>query len=437
MIDRFHRLSLVSGSINEFLFWEAIFLGSQKRLMRGIFSSERVDGNQSRIQIDLGSNQSMRPVLIHKQAMAQNAYPALLACAAQKDDTAVRMSLKIESPRSGKRPACGCPLYAAAQMTAVGRNVSSRLNLQGSQRLVMKSLPDFCLLAGIEALDGSLKAGFPWRRKDWGHPQAQTKPGDPPDGIWKMVGSLKAGVVVELHTNRKAKYSPMLSEGVNDFGSRYAGIWPRGYQAAMERDTVEDIHMGAAFDHQVFDHIEAVKFAVSLGHISQVPAGRRRLMTNPASAIKNSPALQDPPNSASGGRVRHATTKQLSMNCRSAIFTQVAHLFKLAANHQHKVLGSPIGMLNSMRYRRPVIPHHLIERLIPGSPYPIMNSSEPEMVEPCCFTHRGPLTDSNHHSLLPFDQRAFLATFNLPGVSFCNTVNNTFLTVKCSGGYGN
>ncbi|MEE9145021.1 MAG: hypothetical protein V3U06_09680 [Candidatus Binatia bacterium] len=83
----------------------------QKRLIRGIFSSERVNRNQSGIQIDLGSNQSMRPVLIHQQAMAQNAYPALLACAAQKDDMAVRMSLKIESPRSGEGSiATGTPL---------------------------------------------------------------------------------------------------------------------------------------------------------------------------------------------------------------------------------------------------------------------------------------------------------------------------------------
>ncbi len=39
MIDRFYRFFLVSGSINEFPFWEAIFLGSQKLLTQGVFPS--------------------------------------------------------------------------------------------------------------------------------------------------------------------------------------------------------------------------------------------------------------------------------------------------------------------------------------------------------------------------------------------------------------
>lgn len=68
MVNRFHKLSLVSGSINEFPLWEAIFHGFKNRLMQGIFPSERVEGNQSGIQIDFASSQPMKPVFIDQRA---------------------------------------------------------------------------------------------------------------------------------------------------------------------------------------------------------------------------------------------------------------------------------------------------------------------------------------------------------------------------------
>lgn len=57
LVNRFYKLSLVSGSINEFPLWEAIIHGFKKRLMQGTFPSERVEGNQSGIQIDFASCQ--------------------------------------------------------------------------------------------------------------------------------------------------------------------------------------------------------------------------------------------------------------------------------------------------------------------------------------------------------------------------------------------
>jgi len=71
MVNKIHQLRLIFGSINELPLGESIFHRLQKQLTQGVFSSERVEGNPLVIQIDLRSNQTMRPVFIHQEDMPQ------------------------------------------------------------------------------------------------------------------------------------------------------------------------------------------------------------------------------------------------------------------------------------------------------------------------------------------------------------------------------
>jgi hypothetical protein len=111
------------------------------------------------------------------------------------------------------------------------------------------------------------------------------------------------------------------------------------------------------------------------GYVWQVPAGRRRRMAQAAATIESAPPLEDPAHGANGGRMRYATTEQLSMDRRSAVLAQDTVFFKLAANREHKVFHGPIGTSNEVGHRRAVVPVHLTERLISSPLNPVMNGT--------------------------------------------------------------
>jgi hypothetical protein len=125
------------------------------------------------------------------------------------------------------------------------------------------------------------------------------------------------------------------------------------------------------------------------------------------------------------------------MDRRSAVFTKHATFPELTANAQHKVLNCPIGSLNSVRQRWPIIPVNLVERPIFGTLHPQVNGCNSTTVPSRYFTDRGPLANSNDHSSSLISQRPFLPTSNLPGVSFCSTVKHGSLDANCSGGSDN
>jgi hypothetical protein len=96
-------------------------------------------------------------------------------------------------------------------------------------------------------------------------------------------------------------------------------------------------------------------------------------MAKSAAVIKNTTPFQDSANGADGGRMGYATAKQVSMDCRGTVFTQVARFFKLAADHQHEVLNRLIGTSNEMSHVWAIIPVNLLERVISCMMNPMMN----------------------------------------------------------------
>jgi hypothetical protein len=144
-------------------------------------------------------------------------------------------------------------------------------------------------------------------------------------------------------------------------------------------------------------------------------------------------------NTADGTHRRYwpkASAKQLPVDGRSAVFTKHTGFPELTANRQHKILNCPIGPLNFVRQRWPIIPVNFAQRPISGAPKPQVNGCDSTTVASRYFTDRGSLANSKDHRPSLNSQRAFLATSNLPGVSFCRTVNHRAVATNCSGGCG-
>lgn len=158
--------------------------------------------------------------------------------------------------------------------------------------------------------------------------------------------SLEAGVIVELGVSRKATTTPVLAHSRNDLGGGDVSIRPACDQTSMERDRSEDIDVNAALNHQVFNHIEAIKLAGSFGHLRKIPAGNRRSLANPSATIQSTAPFDNPADGTYRRYWPNASAKQLPVDGRSAVFAKHTGFPEFAANSQHKILNCPIGPLD-------------------------------------------------------------------------------------------
>jgi len=427
--------SLALGPIFKSPCWQLIFDRAKKWLRCRFSSSQRIEVNGPRVQVDLSSDQTMRPVFVHRKAMPQETNPSLLISPAQENNVAVRACLEVQLPAIGKRLSCWSLLDATSESVAVSSHVPGRLCLHGRQRVIMKALPDFSLPAGVVAFDCRLKAGFLNSGEDGDNFQAEAKSHDTANGVPKLMSSLETGVVIELSVSRKPKDAPMVGEGFHSTSGCDGGIGPRGHQSTVEGYSIKDLHINAAFDHEALNNIEAVEFTSPLRHVRQIPAWRWWLMTKTAAAIQSAPTFQNAPDCANRGNADNATLEQLTTDRQSAILAQGAGYFKLVANRQHQLLHGRISTLNPARDRRPISPVHFIQGLISSAFKPSFNRSEPDLIEPSHFTDRSALANSTNQRRSSIRQAAFLPIFTLQQ-RFCSTLNNATSIAKCSGGYG-
>src|SRR6266498_2086193 len=403
-------------------FWQLIIDGSKKWLGSGFSSSQRIESDRSTIQVNLSSDQTMRPVFIHGKSMSQKSNFSLLISPAQKNKATSRVCLEVQLPVIGKGSSCGGLFDATAQSSPVRSYVLDRLRLDRTQTVVMEALPYFGLPTAIKAFDGSLKASLLDRSKNRGDVKAEAKSHDATDRIAKLMGPLEPGVVIELSISGKPENPPMLSKCFHSASGCDGGIRPRSNQSTVEGNSIKDLYVNSAFDHQAFNHIKAVEFTSPLCYLGQIPTWRWRPMTNTATAIQSAAPFQDAANGAQGGNADNATVEQFSADHQSTILAQSTRFFKFAANCQHSFLHSRTRALNCVRDRRPIGPVHLIEGFISSPFNPPFNRSEPHTIKPCDFTPRSTLPNRRDQSPASIRHRTFLSILT-PQQRFCRTLN--------------
>src|SRR6266508_3895536 len=403
-------------------FRQLIIDGSKKWLGSGFSSSQRIETDRSTIQVNLSSDQTMRPVFIHGKAMSQKSNFSLLVSPAQKNKATSRVCLEVQLPVIGKGSSCGGLFDATAQSSPVRSYVLDRLRLDRTQTVVMEALPYFGLPTAIKAFDGSLKASLLDRSKNRGDVKAEAKSHDATDRIAKLMGPLEPGVVIELSISGKPENPPMLSKCFHSASGCDGGIRPRSNQSTVEGNSIKDLYVNSAFDHQAFNHIKAVEFTSPLCYLGQIPTWRWRPMTNTATAIQSAAPFQDAANGAQGGNADNATVEQFSADRQSTILAQSTRFFKFAANCQHPFLHSRTRALNCVRDRRPIGPVHLIEGFISSPFNPPFNRSEPHTIKPCDFTSRSTLPNRRDQSPASIRHRTFLSILT-PQQRFCRTLS--------------
>ena len=345
-----------------------------------ITSSEGVEADEVGVQVDLTSDESVRPKRIEREVVTEEIERAGLIGAAQEDDLAAGMERQIRLPRLREGRSWRGSVDSKSSTGTAGLDVLGGLDLEGEQRVVLEARPDLGLPAAVIAFDGGLEARLARRGKDRDDPESEAESDDAADGVGVLVGALKAGVVVELGIGGQAHVLPVGQQGLESFPSGDEGSGPRLHQTAMERDGVEDFDIDSAANDKAGDDIEAIQFDVSLGHLRQIPASRRSGMPDSSTPIQGASPQQDPSDRANRRQRTVALFQQLTTDRRIAELSQGTGVLEPLASSENDLFdrgGYPVGW--PVRARRAITPLDAVQSL-PGSPgNPSLNGRTTDM----------------------------------------------------------
>ena len=220
---------------------QVIGMLTEQRLMRRLGPAERVDADPVRVQKDFRSNQTANPVRGRQVGPSQQFDDAAIVGASQVDDAADRMGLQIERPRGRKDASFRSGVRARSVTTSSGGDIAFGTRLKFLESGGIEALDDLALPESVERFDGGLEAGLARRREDGSDAQSEAKADDASEGIGKIMGPLKARVVVELSVGRQAVLSPTLQQSLEDEVGGDVETRPGIDEPAVKGDGVEGV----------------------------------------------------------------------------------------------------------------------------------------------------------------------------------------------------
>jgi hypothetical protein len=303
---------------------QVIGMLTEQRLMRRLGPAERVDADPVRVQKDVGSDQSTDPMRRRQVGTSQQFDDAAIVGASQVDDAADGMGLQIERPRGRKNASCRSGVRARRVTTPSGGDVTFGASLKFLEGGGAEALDDLALPESVERFDGGLEAGLARRREDGSDAQSEAKADDASHGIGKIMGALKARVVVELSVGGQAVLTPMGEESLEDEVGGDVLTWPGIDETAMKRNGIEAVSVSIVLERDGFHDVEGVELDAAIGEIGKIPSGRRSRTAHASSSIENAVAGEDAADGSDGGKGRNALFLEMAMNGLIAEFAEIA-----------------------------------------------------------------------------------------------------------------
>ena len=137
-----------------------VFRNSEKLMNIRLASTKAIKQDSVFRQIDLGSNQFMRPGTLHVPTMAHDIKTLLVSRATNEYHLALRSLRVIQLPVLRNQPAYRRRHQSFIVFFIHCLNVKLRLPLNGTQIFKMKTLPNTSFPSTIETFNGRLKARF-------------------------------------------------------------------------------------------------------------------------------------------------------------------------------------------------------------------------------------------------------------------------------------
>lgn len=309
-------------------------------------SAKSEELNRALEEIDIRAHEAMSPALRNQPASAKNLDRSLVVRAPEVHDPTARVCLEIQLPAPREDPPRWRGLEAYRGAPPIGRDVPIRTRAEGLEALVVEATPDLRLPASVEALDRGLGPRLPWRSEDGRDAERQAEAGHAANAVLELVGSLEPGVVVELGILGQADFAPVLNETLHDGDRADRRSRPRSHETTVKRDRVQHFDIGAAFDDETLDDIEAIQLGGSTDHLGQVPTTWRSGTPHAQSSVERATTLENAPDCRPRGERVGAANFELLPNGVRPKLAKVAGLSEFSTNRQHEFLDvrrHPVG----------------------------------------------------------------------------------------------
>ena len=370
-------------------------------------------------EVHFAPNQPVGPQRINIEAMAEQADGSTIIGASKINQFAVRKRCFFSPvPPWRKAVASRSCLDTRSRAQTMGLDVATGSGLEIRKRVVVEAVPDFCLPAGIEALDGCLKASLQWRSKHRSHLKAQAEADDSTDGVGKLVGSLEKRVIVKLSEARQSKSAPVLGKSCHHGGGADCIHWPGDHQTPVQRDAIEHPDLSSTFDDEPFHNVEAVKLQTSRSDFWQVPTWRWWRAAHSLLSIQGPSALQDAADGAYRGRIGQPLCQPLALDGCGTELPQIALRAQLMAKAQYQIFPKSFRTTRMMGHARTIAPVNLIELTTLGASYPSPYGRKAHSKLSSDRPHRGSAVNSFYHGLSLRFPKAFLPMLGTPKMVF-------------------
>lgn len=345
----------------------------EQRLIVGCSPSESEKLDRVVVEIDFGTDESMYPVGIDGERMSQDVYIASVVGASEVNDPPAWCCLQIQFPSFRNLSSGGCGFDPGGIPFSGGSDVFFGSLSETPDLGVLESRPDLCLPAAIETLDGRLKAGLVGDDEDGRNLQIQAHSYDSSNGVEILTGARETVVVVELSVGWQPGSAPMLEQG---FDNRLGGdstFGPGAREASVQGNPSKNRQMGTTTNRQSFDGVERVEFGHGVGDVWKIPTFGRCGPANSLAAIQDAMPFENTPNRAYARQSLDPLVLQVSMDCMSPIFSEIALFLEPLSCTQDTSLDGCFGALGAIGSAGTVFPVDPIQSLSLGTSTPVLN----------------------------------------------------------------
>ncbi len=168
--------AITSRSLVEALSGKHIRRLLQERLRGWLSSSERVEPDRVRVEIDLAADEALGPQGVNGEGAPEQLDTPALRRAPDEDDHALGMGLQIRLPLAGEGAPRRGRLDPLRSTAAKGLDVALGTLLKGGKGIVVEPRPHLRLPSPVEVFDGSLEPALAGRDEHGGDGQPQTGP---------------------------------------------------------------------------------------------------------------------------------------------------------------------------------------------------------------------------------------------------------------------
>jgi hypothetical protein len=373
---------------------------TEQRLVRGLGSAKRVDADLIRVQKDFRSNQTANPVRGRQVGPSQQFDDAAIVGASQVDDAAHGMGLQIERPRGREDASIRSGVGSGSVATASGGDVSFGACLKLLEGSGGEALDDLALPESVEGFDGGLEAGLSRRREDGSDAQSEAKTDDASDRIGKIMGSLKAGVVVELGVSGQAVLPPMGQQSLQDEVGGDVETRPGIDETAMEGDGVEGMSVSIVLERDGFDDVEGIELDAAIDEIGEIPSGGRGRSAHASAPVENAVACEDATDGSDGRERRDALLLEMAMDGLIAEFAEIAVQPEMRPCVEDSCFDIGGNASSSTRDAEPVVEIDAIESLRSSASDPTLHGSQGDPEASCDLT-KGDCATREANDFLP------------------------------------